>query len=427
MKIAVLKSSENSFWPSIAAAIDGFEQSYRNLAGQSGNNFRFFSYEMCEDEAVDLPSLVSQVELWNPDKIVLLDHRPNPLQILAAFKGGEQSSRFQFYVHIFGDFAVYPQAFHQFGPAINDLKICWLAPSQALQKSLLFFLEDNVSTQICPYPVDAQKFYFTEILRHTYRQNLGLSPQDFLLTYVGRLTLQKNIHLLLESFAIAAEEFPHLKLLLVGDFDDKGAPFHGIEPRRGYYYQYLHRQIIAFEKKFPNRLFLKNTQAAKNVHGLLNASDSFISLSTYHDEEFGMAPLESLMCGTPCILTDWGGYKEFLGGPNSFSVPVVFSAGQLQMDLQSVVQQIRLAQTQTITAHNRLYFSDIAARRFSFPAVQEKISQILSQEPEVSVFHGRRTKAYLEMSFAQKNFLDSSIGETLYRDFYRNYPSEFLS
>lgn len=42
-----------------------------------------------------------------------------------------------------------------------------------------------------------------------------------------------------------------------------------------------------------------------------NGSDVFVSLSLYHDEDFGYSPLEALSCGTPVVCTNWGGYRDF--------------------------------------------------------------------------------------------------------------------
>lgn len=41
------------------------------------------------------------------------------------------------------------------------------------------------------------------------------------------------------------------------------------------------------------------------------SSAAFISLSQYAFEDFGVAPLEALRAGMPCILSDWMGYRDF--------------------------------------------------------------------------------------------------------------------
>src|SRR5690606_33731513 len=42
-------------------------------------------------------------------------------------------------------------------------------------------------------------------------------------------------------------------------------------------------------------------------------ADAYISLATFHNEDFGLAPLEALCCGTPVILTDCGGFSQYGG------------------------------------------------------------------------------------------------------------------
>jgi glycosyltransferase involved in cell wall biosynthesis len=41
------------------------------------------------------------------------------------------------------------------------------------------------------------------------------------------------------------------------------------------------------------------------------SADLYLSLSTYHDEDFGMSVAEALMSGLPAILSNWAGYSSF--------------------------------------------------------------------------------------------------------------------
>ena len=50
------------------------------------------------------------------------------------------------------------------------------------------------------------------------------------------------------------------------------------------------------------------TSILQAYNGLL--SNLFISLSLYHDEDFGFSPIESLCVGTKVLLTYWGGYRD---------------------------------------------------------------------------------------------------------------------
>lgn len=51
------------------------------------------------------------------------------------------------------------------------------------------------------------------------RDELGIGPSDFIIGYAGRLTRDKGINELVESFIDLAEHRSHVKLLLIGDFE----------------------------------------------------------------------------------------------------------------------------------------------------------------------------------------------------------------
>lgn len=59
--------------------------------------------------------------------------------------------------------------------------------------------------------------------REAARRDLGLAPADVCVGFVGRLAPQKNVALLIEGFAIAAQRYPGLRLMIVGDGPDAPA------------------------------------------------------------------------------------------------------------------------------------------------------------------------------------------------------------
>ena len=60
--------------------------------------------------------------------------------------------------------------------------------------------------------------------REQFRKNLGLKPHEKMVLYVGRLSLQKNLHGLLHVFAQAKKHMKGLKLFVVGGADHLGSP-----------------------------------------------------------------------------------------------------------------------------------------------------------------------------------------------------------
>jgi glycosyltransferase involved in cell wall biosynthesis len=55
---------------------------------------------------------------------------------------------------------------------------------------------------------------------------------------------------------------------------------------------------------------------------LYSAADLFVSCSTSYFETFGRSPLESIACGTPVVVPDWMGYKDYITTQTGTLVPV---------------------------------------------------------------------------------------------------------
>ncbi len=97
-----------------------------------------------------------------------------------------------------------------------------LAPTAATRSELLAKGYDNV--QVWPRGVDRQRFH-PQFRDDAFRASLGLSADDLLILYVGRLAPEKNLSALLHAFTrlrerVASQRARNLRLALVG-----GGPF----------------------------------------------------------------------------------------------------------------------------------------------------------------------------------------------------------
>ena len=110
---------------------------------------------------------------------------------------------------------------------------------------------------------------------------------------VGRLHPQKNQKLLIDAFALIADEIPEYTLEIYGDGDLKDE---------------LQKQID--DLKLANRVFLKGT--SKRIHNLIYDASLFVLSSDY--EGLPNTLLESMALGIPCISTDCkpGGAREII-------------------------------------------------------------------------------------------------------------------
>ena len=130
--------------------------------------------------------------------------------------------------------------------------------------------------------------------RGEVRRELGLRDDDLVVLEVGELTTRKNAALLVSVVPTLRERFPTLRVLLVGEGDQR-------EP--------LERQITALGVGDHVRLL----GFRRDVDDLYGAADVYAH--TAHVEGFGFAVAEAMACRLPCVVT------------NASSLPEVIEAG----------------------------------------------------------------------------------------------------
>lgn len=154
--------------------------------------------------------------------------------------------------------------------------------------------------------IDVGRFIPNQKKRLATRTELGLKPDTPTLAIVGRLTMQKGHHYLIEALSAIRAQFPDLRLLIVGDdnpFDvsTKEAIFRRVENL----------------KLTENVIFLGQRQ---DVPDILNATDIFVLPSLW--EGFGLAIAEAMAAGKPVVATKVDGIPEVVeNGVTGILVP----------------------------------------------------------------------------------------------------------
>ncbi len=114
------------------------------------------------------------------------------------------------------------------------------------------------------------------------KTELGIPEESVLLTYVGRLSLEKNLPRLLEQFAVAQDIVPHLHLLLIG-----GGPIEEDLPHLA------HKLNIADNVHFTGPL------GYETVANYLAAANLFVTAS--ESEVHPLTVIEAMAAGLPII------------------------------------------------------------------------------------------------------------------------------
>ncbi len=173
---------------------------------------------------------------------------------------------------------------------------------------------------VIPLGVDCDAFAQDETAsadRARLRQGLGITADDVVLLFVGRLSFHAKAHPL--PFYIAAETAARRT----------GRRVHLIQA--GWFAN------DAIEKEFRdgarslcpsvNAIYLDGRDSDVRRR-IWRAADVFVSLSDNIQETFGLTPVEAMAAGLPVVVSDWNGYRETVkNGTHGFTIPTWMPPG----------------------------------------------------------------------------------------------------
>jgi 1,2-diacylglycerol 3-alpha-glucosyltransferase len=199
-------------------------------------------------------------------------------------------------------------------PAIESLLEWWLpeyynrctsviVPSKVTEESLKQY---GVESRIVVVPTGVPlppKESTDESAKQQVREKYGIPSDAPLLLYVGRLAQEKNIELVLNSFARISTEFNKARLLIVG---------------AGPYLETC--QNLASELPSGNRIIFAGPMLRDEIDPLYAAADLFVFGSA--TETQGLVIAEARAAGTPSVVVDEGGAPEHVRhGEDGMVVP----------------------------------------------------------------------------------------------------------
>lgn len=174
------------------------------------------------------------------------------------------------------------QALKQSMTLIHNYCDLVIAPSKKMELQLQRW-KTTSPIEILPTGVD--KITTTNLEIQKRKEQFGISDDDLVVMFAGRLGKEKNIELLIKAFAKARKQLPNLKLLLVGDFK------HGDELIN------LGAEL-GVEQYIIKTGFIENT----DLGAFLGAADLF-ALSSLTDTQ-NLALSEAAQAGLPLLTVD---------------------------------------------------------------------------------------------------------------------------
>jgi glycosyltransferase involved in cell wall biosynthesis len=183
---------------------------------------------------------------------------------------------------------------------------------------------------VIPIGVDDALFRpHTTAERRAARLASGLPPDVPLLLAVGRLNVQKGLHLLLRLLAAVRRDVPRAHLCFTGETDDIGLHEFGVLNTG--YVPWLRRQADALG--LTGAVSFSGPRLGEDLAALTAAADVAVSASVYHRENGGLAPAEAQASGVPVVCTAWGGLKDVVqDGETGYLMDAVLTANGVRVD-----------------------------------------------------------------------------------------------
>ena len=209
---------------------------------------------------------------------------------------------------------------------------------------------------VIPGYVDTELFRPKDSLK--LRRQLGCSSQDFVYIYVGRLSEQKGISMLLHAFSEAKAINPEIKLLIIG-----GHPSDTELGRlRIKYYKTLSKRLdiideVHFTGSIPNR----------EIPNYMSASDALVLPSKL--EGFPRVIIEAMACGIPVIASNSRGNSEIVVDEHTGILLDMASKSELVKGL------VRLSENAAISTMGEAARKRVL-EQYSIPIVANKYKQL---------------------------------------------------
>ena len=166
-----------------------------------------------------------------------------------------------------------------------------IVPSQSMCKVLADQFGINSPVEIIPNGVDLTPYRAGN--QPIDRTMFGFSTNNVISTYVGRLSPEKNLSLLIRAFYGVAMTYDHVRLLIVGDGPDR----ENLEA------QVKHMNI-------DNKVHFTGMVDYKDIPSYLATCDIFVTPSI--SETFGLSTIEAMAAGLPVLGVDAPGSRDII-------------------------------------------------------------------------------------------------------------------
>nr|BDT30131.1 glycosyltransferase [Bacteriovorax sp. HI3] len=287
-RIVLLTSKDNFVWTSMQEIIPMIEKSWSELAQKENYILTIINVEE-STSAQFMPELISS------DLIVISCFNTKIARFIKIIRESYKiDTPFFFYLHGLATIGLWP--LERFGVlslfTSNDL---FIGTCEGDLESMKISFE-NARTKKIPFTISDSPM--------THDHLSASAP----FVYIGRISPQKNLDQLITAYSdlplSIRENHP---LYLYGNEDHLGYP--NIGQKENTYLEKLKKLVETLSLK--DQVTFKGFVNRLDIQKELGSNYIFVSPSTHSDENFGMAAFRALLSGATCVLSDWGGHKEY--------------------------------------------------------------------------------------------------------------------
>jgi len=419
---AILSYSDQSYWASCPVITRNLARAYALL--YPAESFFQIGRDL---NLIEIDRLADQIFAFAPDRLIFIDDQvPHPAPLLRAIKARYRDSMPPVYFHVYGDFSVQAQTWLELEDCLRSVPLTLACASPRQARFVRQMLREGQDvTPVIPFPLDPKEFSFVPQLRDRARKTFGINEGDKLIVYTGRITLQKNVLRLIREFGRLADG-GRTHLFLAGHFDSRGGPFAHLPSAQGWYYQEFLKCLEELPERRRTQVRYLGQLNQEELLALYSAADLYASLSTFHDDDYGMSPAEALLTGCPALLSDWGGYSGFNIDQDSVTlIPAEIDSVGLHLSSTKIQAGLRETLGRGESVDMRMQRSLNFQRHFSIHGVSERLVEMHRRPaiPFAGFSADMQTLAdrIRRINNLEPAFPDGTARDSVYHHLYREY------
>lgn len=400
MKMIVISKTDDRYWGSCDEIELAFEGVIDKLKSKVEIEHIKYTEDILDQKIIEIINLIEN----GYDSIYFLSHNINFNTFLKKIVNYKDV--LNLLIPVYGDMTI---QVNRWTDAHHNLK-GW--------KTKIIVASTASKMQIKKFVLNKNNIY---ILKHSLTKEY-LEPvkekEDNRITkyiYAGRISLGKNVFAVMDDFIKASKIKNNIELNIYGSVDSIGYRFIN-------YSRIDHILLEEFNRilKLSGGVIRYHGQkSSEEMTSIYRDHDYFISMSTYQDEDYGLAAAQSIASNCYPILSKWGGYRDFECATHIET--------KLMSNFHFTYNRKRLIQT--ICNPPKIHKDELlkyTIQNFYPDAISISLLNIINEEPEVysgqsSLFWKYRELYKKNSGQPYINIKNSLEVESVYKSVYHSY------